>query len=596
MYKYTFSLVAAATLVASLEANPLTLDPVIVTAAKTEQSLNTVTANVDIITSEELEEKHVTTVSEALNLLPGISTLSNGGLGKSTSVLLRGFDSKRVLVLIDGIRYNDPTGLSGAPYEHLMVSDIEQIEIVKGAQSGVWGADASAGVINIITKGAQKGLHGTLAGEYGSFNTRKYGASASYATDTYYIKASSSVVDTDGFSAQAPRGVDIDTLEDDGYRNTTTSFKFGFSINETNKVDLSHTVIDADNEADSYANPDGISNNTSRNQFSSMNFNHIDSFNELNLYAKRSSFERDYPQGSTKEYDGIVQEYGLTSHIPYGGQNDFIMVGADTKSFEHLNSINKKYTNRGVFATNSNTFNDRTTLTESLRTDSYDAFENKTTGKVGIKHHLDKDLYVSSNYGTAYNVPTIYNLYGPYGSSTLTPESTKSFDASVGYKALTFTYFYNRVENMIDFDMGTWKYANIEGTSLLRGVEADYRQEVASAILLSLNYTRLSAKDKDGIDLARRAKENLKFGVDYYGLEKLHLGLYGEYVGERYDDQGKTKQTGRYTVANAIVNYDLTPSVRLYAKIDNITDKYYQSIDGYATSPRAFYAGLRASF
>lgn len=598
MFKHTLSLVASATLVASLGAETLTVDPIVVTATKTEQSLQDVTSNVEILTGEELEEKHITSVTEALNLASGISFTSNGGLGKSTSVYVRGFDSKRVLVLIDGIRYNDPTGLSGAPFEHLMITDIERIEIVKGAQSGVWGANASAGVINIITKSAQKGLHGTLTTEYGSFNTKKYGASASYATDKYYIKASSSVVDTNGFSAQAPKGVDLATLEDDGYKNTTTSFKAGYKLNETNKVDLAHTIIDAKTDGDPYGNPNGVYNSTTKDTFSALNFNHIDSFNEVNLYAKRSSFERAYPQDLyTKSFDGTVTEYGLNSKIPYLAKRDFVLIGADYKTFEHLNEINKQTTNKALFVTNSNTFNDKTTLTESVRADYYDTFNDKTTGKIGIKHNFEKDLYVSSNYGTAYNIPTLYNLYSAYGSSTITPESTKSTDVSIGYKDLKLTYFYSSIEDMIDFDMSTYKYNNIKGISTLKGFEAEYKKEVQAQALFSLNYTKLSAQDKDGKDLARRAKENLKFGVDYYGIEKLHMGLFGEYVGTRYDrlDQ-KGAQTGRYTIANAVINYDITKAMSVYGKIDNITNKYYQTVDGYATSPRAFYAGLKASF
>lgn len=597
MDKYTLSLIGTTLLMSPLCAHDITLDPIMVSASKTEQSLSTVTANATVITADELDEKHITTVAEALNLVSGISTVSNGGLGKSTSVFVRGFDSKRVLVLIDGIRYNDPTGLNGAPFEHLMIADIERIEIVKGAQSGIWGADASAGVINIITKKAHNGLHGTLTGEYGSFNTKKYGATVSYATDTYYVKAASLTVDTDGFSAQAPKGVNPDTLEDDGYRNTTTSLSAGYQFDSMNKIDLKHTAIHATTEGDPYKDPNGIYNSSAKESFSSLNLNHFDSFNEVNLYAKRSTFERDYPQDLyTKAFDGVVTEYGLSSRIPYRSKNDFVLVGADTKSFEHRNDFDKKYTNTALFMTNSNTFNAKTTLTESVRLDNYDAFHDKTTGKIGVKHFLDNGLYLSSNYGTAYNIPTVYNLYGPYGSTAITPESTKSFDASVGYHGAVLTYFYNTIDDMIDFDMSTYKYNNIAGTSTFKGFEAEYKKELLSKTLLSLNYTHQSAKDKDGFDLARRAKENFKFGIDYYGIDKLHVGVFGEYVGSRYDDKAQTKQTGRYTVANAIVNYDLSKTVSVYTKIDNITDKYYQSVHGYATSARAWYIGLKASF
>ena len=149
-------------------------------------------------------------------------------------------------------RYNDITGLSGAPFAHLMVGDIAQIEVVKGAQSGIWGADAAAGVINIITKNPENGVHGSAHIEGGSFKTKKYGATLSAKTDNYYINVSHNVVDTDGFTAQAPKGEDIDTFEDDAYNNKTTSVKVGYNFNETNKIELAHTLIDAEGDYDTF--------------------------------------------------------------------------------------------------------------------------------------------------------------------------------------------------------------------------------------------------------------------------------------------------------------------------------------------------------
>ncbi len=149
MAKHTFSLAASAVLVASLGAQEITLDPIVVSASKTEQSLRNITANVDILSSDELEEQHVTTVAEALEALGGITLTQSGGVGTLQSLFMRGMDTNRILVLIDGVRYQDPSNTSGASFAHLLVSNIEQIEVIKGAQSGVWGADASAGVINI---------------------------------------------------------------------------------------------------------------------------------------------------------------------------------------------------------------------------------------------------------------------------------------------------------------------------------------------------------------------------------------------------------------------------------------------------------------
>ena len=599
--KIQLSLISVA-LISSLNAQDVELDPITVTSAtKTKQSIKDVTSNVSVITSEEIEEKHYTTVTEALNSVSGISFTANGGLGQSTSVMVRGFSTKRVLVLVDGIRYNDVSGISGAPFAHLMISDVEQIEVIKGAQSGIWGADATAGVINIITKSAKKGLHGFINGEYGSFDTMKYGGGASYKADDFYIKASIEKIDTNGFSAQAPRGEDIDNYEKDGYRNTSSNIKFGFNIDEKNKIDISHTIINAHNEYDGWNAPDAENTSRTNDTFSNINFNHIDNFNELNIYASKSKFDRDYPQGWTTEFDGEVYEYGIKSNIAYN-EKDFITLGSDYKTFEKKSDLDEKYNNNGFFVTNSNEFNcpigGKIIVTESLRYDKYSKFDNKTTGKLGIKRVITNDLFISANYGTAYNIPTLFDLNDPtYGDENLTPEDTKSYDVSIGYKTLKVTYFNSKVEDMLSFDPVTYVSTNLEGTTTLQGVEVEYSANVSEDILITSNYTYLSAKNNDNERLKRRPKDSLKLSADYYGVTDLHLGINGEYIGSRYDDDNEEgEQTGKYTVVNLVANYDINKNLLVYAKIDNLFDKYYQVVDGYTSAPLSGYIGFKAKF
>ena len=585
-----------------IEAKELQLDTITVTSAtNSKQSIADTTSNISVITSDEIQEKHYTTVTEALNSLSGINFTDNGGLGSSTSVLVRGFDSKRVLVLIDGVRYNDITGMSGAPFEHLMIADIEQIEVVKGAQSGIWGADATAGVINIITKSAKNGLHGFANVEYGSFNTKKYGALASYKADKYYIKASSQKVTTDSFTSRAPRGENINRYEKDRYVNTTSNIKFGFHINETNKIDLSHTLIFADSAYDS-ANPNSYSTIQTQDSFSSINFNHIDSFNELDVYANRSLFDRNYPQGSTKEYNGEVYEYGAKSKIHYR-EKDFFIIGVDYKTFEHKNALKKKYENKAVFATNSNEFNGfldgKTIVTESLRADYYNKFDDKVTGKFGVKHlnGFIEDLIVSANIGTAYNVPTLYNLYSNYGNENIIPENTLSYDASAEYKRLKVTYFESKIKDMIDYDFGISKYNNLSGTSSIKGFEIEYATSITDFLFVKANYTKVEAKNSTNQLLRRRPKESYKASIDYYATDDLYFGANGEYVGKRYDsDNSQGAQTGEYAVVNFTANYDINKNFQTYLKIENALDRYYQVVDGYTTAPRSFYVGLKAQF
>ncbi len=229
MTKNLLSLAAIVAITTSLHAaNQYTLENISVTAAQdTELKKEDVPDSVTIITKEAIEEARVTTLAEALQKLGNIATVSNGGPGHTTAMYVRGMDTSRTLVLIDGIRYNNVTSSNGADYAQLMLNNVEQIEIIKGAQSGIWGADASAGVINVVTSKAKKGLHGAINAEYGSFDTKSTALQASYATDTFDFVLGASVYDTDGFSAYEPikgdpnygKRYDELGLEKDQYKN-----------------------------------------------------------------------------------------------------------------------------------------------------------------------------------------------------------------------------------------------------------------------------------------------------------------------------------------------------------------------------------------
>ena len=308
------------------------LDTIVVSATKIEQSIKDTTSNVEIITAEEIEEKHLTTIAEVLNLVSGISITNNGGIGQTSSIKLRGFDNQKILVLINGIRYNDNTSIGGASFENLMATNIERVEIIKGSQSGIWGADATAGVINIITKKIKKGFHSSLITEYGSFKTKKYGLNTSYKTDNYYISLNSNIIDTDGFTAQAPKGDDINKYEDDGYKNKTSNIALGYKINSSNKIDLSHTIINSKVQFDTYnpttflPDPNGIDSSTTKNRFSQINYQNKNIFGNIDISIKKSVFNRNY---SFAKYDGEIKEYGLKYHIPYNQSflvNDLIFL------------------------------------------------------------------------------------------------------------------------------------------------------------------------------------------------------------------------------------------------------------------------------
>ena len=607
------SLISVA-LLSQLNATEIQLEKItVVSATKNEQSLKDVTSNVNVITSAEIEERHYTTVAQALNSVAGINYTSNGGLGSTTSINLRGAGNNRTLVLIDGVRYQDPSNTNGASIQHLMIQDIEQIEVIKGAQSGIWGADASAGVINIITKKAKQGTHVSANLEGGSFNTRKIGATVSHRTSDFDIKLSMNEITSDGFSVQAPRDEDINQYENDAYSNLTINLQANYYINDDAKINLNITDIDALKEYDSYGNPnDNTMKSDISNQLYSLSYLQTYKNHDFILKAERSEFARK-EIGTVASFFGenVINFNGTHTNIEFIDnmtyfEKDFITFGfgsnSDDVDYIMTDNSKKQKDNRDnyIYLTNSNIF-DKVILTESIRYDDYNNFDSKATGKLGIKYNINQDLFITSNVGIGYNVPNIVQELNPWGApnSELNPEDTVSSDISIGYKGFKATYFYNEITDLINgtFIGGIYKFENIDGKSIFKGYEFEYSQNIIDSISISLNYSILSAKDKDGKYLARRPKETAKLGLDYYPLDNLHLGAYGEYIGERYDRADQSgQQTGRYAVLDIVSNYDINKNLSFYVKIDNLFDKYYQTVDGYTTAPLSGYLGLNAKF
>jgi len=609
MNKTKLSLLLTMALSSHTFASSVNLDKITVTTpTKSTQSFQNTTANVDIITSAEIKERGFRTVSDALKTRPGIAFNRNGGLGKATAIMLRGFATKRVLVLVDGVRYNDPASISGANLQHILMENVERIEIVKGAQSGVWGADATSGVINIITKTANKeGLSASLNAEYGSYNTQTYGVNTAYKKDAFDISLSLQRLSTDGFTAKMPDGEKLSKFEDDKYENNSADIKLGYNITDKDRIETFFKYIDGENDYDGADANDTIATSDVKEQFYGLSYTRTLGENKTKIYANKSDFSRSFTaknykgEVATTKYDGSVNELGLNSAITYskGGE---LSAGVDYKQFKHENKISKDYSNTGVFITNTNSFDalisGTTIFSQALRYDKFDDFDNKFTYKLGLKHIHEniKDFWTSVNYATAYNVPTLFQLYSAYGNPTLNPEETKSFDITANFKGLGITYFHNTIKDLIDYDSTIFKYGNLTGENKLSGLEASYANTLEVADLAySLNYTYLKTEDKDGKELARRPKSTANVSLDYYGLTDTHIGALVQYVGTRKKSKYAKDQSdyNSYTLVDLTADYDVNTQLSVYGKIDNALDKKYQTITGYATSERAFYLGFR---
>ena len=615
----SLSLIAATLLLTNTYAETQLEEITIVSTNKVPTSIQKTTANITVITSSDIEEHGYQTVAQAISTMAGISVTHSGGLGQQTSFFMRGADSGKVLILLDGMRLNDPSTTNGtALLDSLTTANIAQIEIIKGGTSSIWGSNASAGVINIITKEAKDGMHGSVGLSYGSYATKGAEAQLSYKGEKLTAQVLASYLDTDSFSALAPRDA-----EEDGYTNKNLNFKLGYALNENNKLSLSYNTIDTDTEFDDAFSAeqadDDYSHATSEQNNIALDYLFTSDSYSATFHASKGEYDRDYYTISSfgdghNVYKATLEEYALINAYAY--TNGKAVLGLEYKDIDGFNQYNdypksqSDYTNKAVYLSNVYNMNENTLIETNLRYDNYSEFDNKTTYKVGINHDhtLLEGFKTSANYYTSYDAPSAYQLANASFGAFLKPSYTKGYDISAAYKSLlSVTYFNNTVEDSINYisDPLTFigGYQNIEGESKFSGIEITSAYTFSALnLILSGNYTHLFDYEKeDGTDLARRAKDTLNASLSYYTNNDMLFGIDAQYIGERMDTDGgfpvaSEVSTGNYTVWNLNFSTKIMNDIGLNINAKNIFDKEYQSSYGYATAGRSLYAKITYSF
>ncbi|NOR55368.1 MAG: TonB-dependent receptor plug domain-containing protein [Sulfurovum sp.] len=615
MKQTSLSLVALTLLTNSTAFADTTLEDInIISSNKTPQSIKETTGNVTVITAEEIEEKGYQTVAQAIATQAGIQVATAGGLGQPTSFFLRGMDSGSVLVLLDGMRLNDPSTTNGtALLDTLTTHNIAQIEILKGGASSIWGSNASAGVINIITKEAKEGVHGSLGLSYGAYNTRGANADLSYKDEKFSAQILGSYLKTDSFSALAPR-----SAEADGYENKNANVKVGYAFNENNKIRLSYntykTKTDYDDNFSFAQAEDDFSHATADQENIALDYDFSHDNYSAYFHASKGEYEREYFTtgffgDGVNVYNATLEEYALINKYDYTVGK--VVLGLEYKDTDGFNQFNDyaasqaAYTNKAIYVANIYNISENTLLETNLRYDNYDEFDNKTTYKVGVKHAHDflKGFETSANYYTSYDAPSAYQLANTAFGTFLKPSYTRGFDVSAGYKKyFIFTYFNNQVEDFVDYDNNAFGYYNVDGESKFSGLEISSTYAILSNLLFTANYTHLIDFEKeDGSDLPRRAKDTLNASLNYYTDNNMHFGVDAQYIGDRIDTDGgypiaSDVPTGNYTVWNVNFGAKIAQDLDLTINARNIFDKEYQSVYAYATEGASLYATVKYSF
>ena len=591
---------------ASAASDPATeLDEVLVTATRTEIALRDSLSPAQVIGRAEIERSQATSLQQLLSGRAGINLTNMGGLGKQTSLFLRGAGSNQVLVLVDGVRIGSAT--AGLPaLQDLPVELIERIEIVRGPHSSLYGADAIGGVIQIFTRRERSGLQPRAMVGAGSNHLREASAGIGGGNERGWFGADFAFLRTDGINACNGTaagwgaGCFADEPDRDGYRNRSASLRGGGKFGDA------WTLEGSALRAEGYNHYDGSWANYSETV--------QQVYTGKLRYAPSARMAWQATVGRSRDESDDFGSAGFvgglqTRRDQAALQGDFqlkpgqqLTAGADWLD-DHITGSTAydvdSRDNTGVFAEYQGRFGPQQ-LQAGLRYDDNEQFGSHTTGNLGWGWHFDGGLLLSARYSTGFRAPSFNDLYYPYyGNPDLQPEESKNLNLALSGQVQawrwTLDVFENRVDDLISFDSTTFLPGNID-TARLRGGEITVATTVAGWDL-SAQYSHVDPRNRSqganrGKLLPRRARDTGRIDLDR-DFGDFAFGTTVNAAGSCFDDAANLVRVGGYATVDLRVEYAFHSDWTVLARVTNLFDRDYQLVDWYNQPGREFGLNLR---
>jgi vitamin B12 transporter len=605
---------------------------VVVTATRTEADKKEVASSVTVITAQDIEERKISTVVDALKEVPGVDVVQSGGAGGNAAVFIRGANSEHTLVLIDGVEANNPISNNRSfNFADLSVDNIERIEIVRGPQGTLYGSDALGGVIQIITKkgeGAPKPYISVEGGAYTTF-IEKAGVSGGTKTVNYALAASR--LDTDGISAADSR---LGNSEKDAQRSTGVSTRLGVTPNEN--LEFTHTLkydyarTDLDNSAGVGGDdPNRLLNNETLFTRAEAKAKLLDK--KLTSTVGVSYSDQELRDNNNPDVDhpiDVLRSQFDGSQLKFDWVNIYkpidwlsLLGGIETER-EEGNSTFRSVSSFGDFTDDFRGRSARTngyfaqgiigdggplSLTLGGRIDDHSKFGTKDTWRVAPMYFMEATgTKFSGTLGTGFKAPSLFELFSSFGREDLRPEKSLGWDLGVEQEFLkndlTFgaTYFRNNFDQLISFDPTTFIFENIASVTT-KGVELTAGYKLMKSIDLGAAYTYTDATDDTtGEALLRRARNKYLLNVTVKPCDKLYVRADLRIIGSRWDNDfsGATPERvklGSYATVDLSGGYDITKNVQLFTRVENLFDREYEDVLGYGTRGFGVYGGVKVS-
>ena len=582
----------------------------VVTASRVAQPASEIGQAVTVIDRAEIERRQTVVVSDLLATTPGVTVTRNGTLGALTGVRIRGAESDQTLVVIDGVRVNDPASTGGGfDFGNLLSSSVERIEVLRGPNSVPWGSQAIGGVVNITTAAPTEGIQARANAEYGYADTMFASAGVSGKSGPVSGSLTGGYLKTDGISSAASG------TERDGYRQYGATGRLGVEFAPGIGLDLRGYFADSKVEIDDGFDPktfvvaDSLAYGTTQELYgyAGLHANFADG-----RFNNRVAFTiADINRDNFSQPGGDVSFIGRGRSERYEYQGDFrpldqvrIVAGVERENSRFNDGVTYADTSiTSVYGQLIVKPLDILTVTGGVRNDDHEDFGSHTTFGANAALALRTGTTVRASYGEGFKAPTLYQLFSEYGDRGLDPETARNFDLGIEQAFLDdrarvgVTYFNRRTRNQIDFDLGTFTYQNIARAEA-DGVEFTLALRPVDALTLTANYSYIHTENRAiganyGKDLARRPKQTASVNADYRFAFGLSVGGTVSLVGDSFDDAGNTTRLDGYALASVRAEVPIDDRIALYGRVDNLTDARYQTIAGYGNYGRAAYGGVR---
>jgi vitamin B12 transporter len=604
---------------------------IVVTGAGISSSLKDSPSSVSVLTEQQLVDGQYRNASAALRQVPGVDVVQSGGNGGNSSIFIRGGNSEHTLVLLDGIELNNPATTNRSfNLANLTLENIERIEVIRGPQSTIYGSDAMGGVINLVSKRAQKGVHTALSSEAGSYNSATQVGSISYGSESLDLSTGITRQDIGGISAADAR---FANGEQDDYQNTSITNRIRVSPSEdleatnTLRFTRSHTNLDNGGGV-GFDDPNRIMLNNELFTRGDVTAKLADGTVRPSAYISytrhslddRNSIDTTRSDGVDildSAYNGDIVTAG--SKIAWDASDLLALQGGVETQGERASSF---FNIDGAYGPYEENFYGREARTNSaylesklncdgiffldsgLRHDNHSIFGAKTTFKVAPALRLAELTKLRGSVGTGFKSPSLVQLYSSYGNVDLGAESSTGWDIGVEQELVrdllssSIAFFRNDYRDLITFDPSSFRSENIARANT-QGFEVGLNYDPIDPLTFRLAYTYTDTENEDsGAGLLRRPRNKAALTTVYSPTKRLRAQLQWRVYSSRFDSDFSAYPPERVSLAgygllDIALSYQVFKDVEIFGRVDNLLDQEYQEVLGFGAMGAAAYGGVK---